>query len=47
VRQGASVVDLALRYAVHPNPIHAWNEQLLEQAVRAFEKDSGSKAEVN
>ena len=47
VRQVASVVDLAHRYAVHPNPIHAWKKQLLEQASRAFEKDSGSKAEVN
>ena len=41
LREQATVTDLAQRYQVHPNQIYAWKKQLLDQAVRAFERGNG------
>ena len=34
-----TIVELAERYQVHPNPIAEWKRQLLEHAAEVFSKD--------
>jgi transposase len=42
VREQATVVDLAQRYAVHPNQIYAWKKQLQDQAAREMDPHRGT-----
>jgi transposase len=46
LREQATINDLAQRYQVHPNQIHAWKKQLLDHAARAFDPRVGMDAEA-
>jgi transposase len=43
LREQESVAEIARRHKVHPNVVHKWRRQLLENVERAFEREqSGS-----
>ena len=39
VREQESVAEIARRHKVHPNVVHKWRRQLLENVERAFERE--------
>ena len=41
VQERESVAELARRYKVHANVVYKWKRQLLDNAGRAFEAESG------
>lgn len=40
LREQESVAEIARRHKVHPNVVHKWRRQLLENVERAFERES-------
>lgn len=45
VREQETVAELARRHHVHPNQIYNWKRQLLENVVKVFEGEEGSKGD--
>jgi transposase-like protein len=39
LREQESVAEIARRHKVHPNVVHKWRRQLLENVERAFERE--------
>ncbi len=37
LKGGQTVAELSSRYSVHPNQIHKWRRQLVDQATMVFE----------
>lgn len=46
LREQSTVTDLAQRYHVHVNQIYAWQKQLQDRAVRAFDAGAGRDGEA-
>jgi transposase-like protein len=44
VKGEETVAELAGRFEVHPNQIHAWRKALVEEAGTIFEREHGKKA---
>ena len=43
----ATIPELASRYGVHPNQVHAWRKAVADGAEAAFEKGSGKADREN
>lgn len=39
LREQEAVAEIARRHKVHPNVVHKWRRQLLENVERAFERE--------
>ena len=44
VKGESTVAELASRFEVHPNQIHAWRKALVEEAGVIFERENGKKS---
>ena len=44
VKGEATIAELAGRFEIHPNQIHAWRKALVEEAGTIFEREHGKKS---